>query len=415
MNLELLETIRRGTDWEARRQGYPNNFPDLPPTPAARYTDPGFYALEQKHIFGATWMHAGHASDFPDIGSYRVFDRLRAPVFMIRSQDGEIRAFYNTCQHRGAPVLRSETGCTRRLTCQYHAWTYDTKGQLIAVPHERDFSGLDKSKRPLKSVRCEVWEGFIFLNLDDEAAPLKEFLAPIDAELADELSGPALKTAFRRSEVTNCNWKIAQEAFLEAYHVPVIHPQTADRILDYSSTTIGLFPNGHSRMIHKLNAALAGATAGASFGLTAIPTAGPILGEFSTAYSLFPNMTAPINTFMVPLINFWPIDIATTRIDWVVYGYGWEHEPPAGFAAFSDAFDRIMDEDFRNLAPMQASVASGALKDVPLGYQERRIYHFNLEVDRRIGRDRIPEALRVAPMELPLEPTPMPVPERRRA
>jgi nitrite reductase/ring-hydroxylating ferredoxin subunit len=401
---DSVERLRRRLDLEERRTCYPERFPALPPLPAARYTDPAFYALEQQRLWSRSWLCVGHASETANVGDYRVIDRLAAPIFVIRSQDGRIRAFYNTCQHRGAPVLRDTQGCARRLSCQYHGWTYDTFGALIAVPYEHDFAGLDRRTRPLKAIRCETWQGFVFVNLDADAEPLADFMRPLDADLADELSGPDLRLAFRRTEVTKCNWKIAQEAFLEAYHVPVIHPRTAALVLDYAATAIALLGNGHSRMVHKLHAALQGTAPGARFGLTPIPTAGPVLGEMSSAWGVFPNMTTPLNPYIITLVSFWPIDIANTRVDWSVYGYGWDDEPPPGFGDFCKVFDVVMDEDFRNLAPMQASVASGALRDVPVSYQERRLYHFNQEVDRRIGADRVPAHLRVAPVALPLEP-----------
>lgn len=398
--MELADRIRQQADEEELRQGYPAEFPTLPPMPAARYLDPDFYALEQEYVFGKCWLLVGHESDLPAQGAYRKFDRLAAPIFLIRGKDGKIRAFYNTCQHRGAPVVRGESGVATRLTCAYHAWTYDTLGKLVAVPHERDFCGLDKAQRGLRAIRCEIWEGFVFINLSEEAEPLAEFMAPMTAELADAISGPRLRRAITRQHIVQCNWKIAQEAFLEAYHVPIIHQQTAARILHYPATAIALFGNGHSRMVHRL----LGAGSGAAYNLPPLPHAGALLGALSTAYGIFPNITAPTNEFVIPVISFWPVDIQTTLIEWVMYGLSWEGDQrPAGYDKLEAAFSMVMQEDYDNLAPMQASVASGALRDVPLSYQERRIFAFNQELDRRIGSDRIPPHLRMPPVDLPIE------------
>ncbi len=404
MKVDLLNAIKQQTKYEEGREGYPEGFPALPPTPAARYTDPTFFDLELKHIFGAQWLNVGHERDLPNPGDYVLFDRLKAPLFLIRGQDGEVRAFYNTCQHRGAPVVRERQGQAKRLTCAYHAWTYDLKGQLIAVPHERDFCGLDRAKRSLKSIRCESWMGFLFINLDQAAAPLADVMLPFDAELADEIADAPLRAVFKRSETVRCNWKIAQEAFLEAYHVPVIHGNTAARVLDYPSTAISLLPHGHSRMVHKLNAVRNGVEAGADFKFSRFPHATEALGGLSTAYNIFPNITLPLNPYYATVISFWPQDIETTIVDWTGYALDWGEAPvPPEHASYRIAFDAIMNEDFENLAPMQASVASGALKDVPLSYQERRIYHFNLELDRRIGVEKIPAHLRTTHVTLPLE------------
>ena len=117
----------------------------------------------------------------------------KVPVLIVRGKDDELRAFYNTCQHRGAPVVRDTPGTARTLRCQYHSWTYDiTDGRLVAVPDERDFVGLDKATRCLPRLRCEIWDGWVFVNQDLEAVPLLDWLAPIPEQLA-ELQGPTLR------------------------------------------------------------------------------------------------------------------------------------------------------------------------------------------------------------------------------
>ena len=99
-----------------------------------------------------------------------------------------------------------------------------------------------------------------------------------------------------------------------------------------------------------------------------------------------------------PFILFWPLDAETTEVEWTFYGPPAEtREQEQAWKLYVQLFDGVMDEDFMNLAPMQRSVASGALESIPLSYQERRIYHLHEEIDRQIGPERIPEALRVAP------------------
>ena len=121
-------------------------------------------------------LPGGRADDMPRPGDYLTFDRLGDPIVIVRGRDSTLRAFANTCQHRGAPVVRDVKGHARTLRCQYHSWSYDIDdGRLVHVPDERDFVDLDKSIRCLPTLRCEVWDGWVFVNHDPQAPPLLQW------------------------------------------------------------------------------------------------------------------------------------------------------------------------------------------------------------------------------------------------
>jgi phenylpropionate dioxygenase-like ring-hydroxylating dioxygenase large terminal subunit len=391
------ERVRAQMDYEWARKGPPEGFPSLPPLPTGRYTDPAFYALEREHLWKKAWLLAGRDEDLPEPGSYRTFDRTGSPLLIVRGRDGLLRGFFNTCQHRGAPVVRETCGAAQRLRCQYHSWTYDLDGTLLQVPDRRDFTELDMSQRALKPVRCEVYEGWVFVNEDPGAPPLREWLGPIAAEWSP-LRGADLRAHGTRCERIPANWKTVADAFLETYHVRTIHPQTVAKLLDHRGAAMGLFAYGHSRMVTpKWEKAIEEQRAREG-PFPEIPDLDPLYSETNPAYSLFPNLITPLDTIGFPFIRFWPIDVETTDVEWTFYG------PPAETRSVEQAwevyikiFDEVMEEDFMNLAPMQRSVASGALESIPLSYQERRIYHLHEEIDRVIGRDRIPETLQVSP------------------
>ncbi len=394
------DRIRARIDFEFARDAPPEGFPSLPLVPTGRYTDPDFYALERSRLWKRTWLLAGREEDFAGPGHFRTFDRSGSPLLLVRGEDDVLRAFYNTCQHRGAPVVREACGAAKRLRCQYHSWTYGLDGRLLHVPDRRDFGELDTSRRALAPVRCETYDGWVFVNEAASAPSLRDWLGPVAAEWSP-LRGAGLRAHGTRRKRVPANWKIVADAFLETYHVRTIHPHSVSKLLDHRGAAMGLFPNGHSRMVTPKWPEAIERQRSLPSPLPEIPGLDPLFAETNPAYSLFPNLITPLDTVGFPFILFWPVDVATTDVEWTFYG------PPAetsaqerGWQTLLALFDPVMEEDFANLGPMQESVASGALESIPLNYQERRIYHLHEEIDRRLGPD-VPEALRVEPV---LEP-----------
>src|SRR5277367_1463824 len=186
-NMEDQNTIlmHEAVERETKRTTYPQTFPALPEVPIGRYFEPAFYDLEIQHVWRKTWLCAAHTSELPDPGSYKLFEQFGLSVIISRGVDNQIRAFHNICRHRGAALVLEPKGTARRFICPYHAWGYNTDGKLASVPESHNFACLDKAEHPLKQIRCEIWRGFIFVNLDDKAGPLADFMAPITARVAD--------------------------------------------------------------------------------------------------------------------------------------------------------------------------------------------------------------------------------------
>jgi phenylpropionate dioxygenase-like ring-hydroxylating dioxygenase large terminal subunit len=192
---------------------------------------PGHYELERDAIFRRNWLNVGRVEELPRVGSYftRELDAARTSVVVVRDSAGEVRAFHNMCRHRGNKLVwndypREETrGVCRQFTCKYHGWRYGLDGALTFVQQESEFFDLDKSRYGLVPVRVDVWEGFIFVNLDDrDTTPLRDYLGGLAAGIAGYPFHKMTQVHRYRAEVAS-NWKLFIDAFAEFYHAPVLH------------------------------------------------------------------------------------------------------------------------------------------------------------------------------------------------
>lgn len=413
MTPDLVNRLTQQMQYEFDRTAPPDGFPKFHDIPVQRFTSDEFWELEQKYLWPRSWVIAGRSEDIPNVGDFFTFDDLGVPILLIRGKDLQVRAFYNTCQHRGAPVVRESSGTSKLLRCQYHSWSYDIdSGQLVSVPDERDFVDLDKTERCLPTISCAVWDNWIFVNQDTNAISLAEHIGSIADEMS-EFQGQSLRTVAKQSEIVPCNWKVTAEAFLEVYHFRHIHSRNGESLLDNRGATMGLLPNGCSRMVtpfSKTSYTDLGMTNWDDYkhvvlpGFTDIETVNDMVRCTSTAFGIFPNLITPVAAYGFPFITFWPIDKQTTRIDWTHYApidFDPREGLPANWQARLDNFALIMQEDFWNMAPMQKSLESPAMRGMPINYQERRIWNFHEEVDRLIGIERIPEELRVEQLLAP--------------
>ncbi len=395
MDLKYLARFRERSAWESARTGPPEGFPDLPDLPLGRYTDPEFFELERTRLFGRSWLYACHDSELVGAGAYRLCDIAGAPVLMVRGDDGEVRAMLNACRHRGAPVVREPCGQARALVCQYHSWTYDLCGRLQRVPDQRDFVGLRPDARALPAVRCERWGGWWFVNLDPQAMPLLDWLAPLPALLADVARSP-LRVLDRTSVELPCNWKILAEGFLEVYHARTIHPTTVAPTLDTRGTVISLFDHGHQNMLSPVKPGTRGDGRESLATLAHLPA---LMAEpIQPAHGVFPNIITPLDARGFPFLVWWPVGIDRTRLDIIWFAADWGDGDLPGADVWRRRLDRfavLMEEDYRNLGPIQRSMEHAAHGGQVLNYQERRIWHVHAWIDRVIGPERIPEPLRV--------------------
>lgn len=394
MDATLEATIRERIEAEKTRTEPPPEAVPVPLIPAGRYTDPDMFELEQERIFGRVWLFAGHESEWPESGSYRLFTHSGAPIVVVRGEDDVLRAFYNSCRHRGAPITREECGTAKRLTCQYHSWSYGTDGELKAVPDSRSFAGLDTGELGLVAVRCEINDGWVFVSEDPDAAPLADFLGPL-AEQMSEIDAPSLRLVGTQNYRLNCNWKLMVDAFLEVYHVRTIHPDNAALLYDDQSVTVTMLPGGHSRLTVEKREELR------DMPMVSPENDNPSVGELwrqtSTSFGIFPNLVAPMDTGAFAWLCMWPVDGTHTELELRWYAPAWEGEEiPADHAMRMTLFETVAAQDSANMAPIQESVSSRGARPFQVGWHERLIHHFHRSVDLAIGEDDVPEGLAVS-------------------
>lgn len=204
----------------------PPDAPDNLSLPGWIYRDADFLAVEREVIFRRSWQIVCHLNDIPHAGDYHSFDFLGESVVVLRGEDGQVRAFHNFCRHRAARLLDGQAGhCGQRITCPYHAWTYDTAGRLTGVPHRREFPDFRLEDYPLLPVEHEVWHGFIFIRLEDHGGPrVTDMMAPYAQEIEPyrmaELR-PLGRVTLRPRAV---NWKNVGDNYSDSLHINVAHP-----------------------------------------------------------------------------------------------------------------------------------------------------------------------------------------------
>jgi phenylpropionate dioxygenase-like ring-hydroxylating dioxygenase large terminal subunit len=385
-----LEFITGKIDEQLARDQYPADFPALPPVPTGRYSDSGFAELERAQIWGKTWLLACLTSELPEPGSYVLFERCGVSVIISRGKDGLVRAFHNVCRHRASALLKAPKGRTMHFICPYHSWGYALDGTLKSVPEAHNFKCLSKADRGLVPVRCETWRGIIFVNLDENAPPLAEFMAPLSAQT----SGFPLEELVVHQHYTaelDCNWKLALHNFLEGYHTNAVHPKTLAPYLMPRSLSASLLDHGHARIAVKK---AKGASIYTSDDRSSDPVA-EVFKRYAISIACFPNNFFALDPNGFALQSFWPIGVNKSILDIRLVGLKSAPSDQEYWGAMRKVIDGILAEDLSLFSGIQNGVQSGAAADILMGYQERTPYWLEEEIDRRIGHGRLPPELSI--------------------
>jgi nitrite reductase/ring-hydroxylating ferredoxin subunit len=216
--------------------------------PVRRYTDPEYHKLEVEKLWKKVWQFACREQQIPEVGDHINYQIAGMDILVVRSEPNVIKAFRNICLHRGR-VLKEYDGRDEELRCAFHGIAWNLDGTIKHVPCKWDFPQVG-TEWSLPAVKVDTWGGFVFINLDLDAAPLLEHLGALPDHFANWPLEDRV-TQVHVGKILRCNWKLAQEAFMESFHVVATHPQLlagmGDTITQYDAfgnLARGLTPNG---------------------------------------------------------------------------------------------------------------------------------------------------------------------------
>ncbi len=404
-----------------------NKFEGPPTTvPVSRYTTQAFHDLEMRNMWPKVWQMACREEEIPNVGDYTTYEIGSYSIIVVRTQQG-FRAHHNVCRHRGRRLCDAD-GHASSFICPFHGFSWNLDGSLRSVTSEWDFPHIDKKNFNLNAVLCDTWGGWVFINMDVNAEPLSKFLGDLPQHFAVWKPESRYIEA-HVAKVMACNWKVCQEAFMEAFHVIHTHPQilvgigdensqydawgnfsraitpnaTPSPHLKFKPTEQELFDSVTMRYLDQpaLGEVPAGTTARAMMAAGGRMSLQPIVGEDtpisdacvsdSIYYTLFPNFH-PWGGYNRIVYRFRPYQNrfdksvmecyylspfagerpAPAKMHWLEEDQPWTDAPELGMLA------KVFTQDTFNLPKVQLGLEAAQYNDIVLAnYQETKIRHFH--------------------------------------
>jgi len=349
--------------------------------PARYYIDPDLFRDELERFYCQTWICAGRASQIPAAGDYFLREVADESIIITRDRNGDLRAFFNVCRHRGTRICSTPDGhFAGRIQCGYHGWTYGLDGSLIGAPHAHD--GFCRGDYPLNPVAIDVWDGNIFINLGPDPAPLVSQLEDLPLKFANWRMGE-LRMQQRIEYEVKANWKLIMLNYNECLHCPILHPSLS-AITDYMS--------GDNDRPHR---GYIGGTMDFQGGAKTMSNDGKLRRDYLPGltseqrnkvyyYAVFPNLLASLHPDYVMTHTLWPRAVDRTDIicEWHFHP---DEVAKAEFEA-EDAiqfWDKTNREDWGISELSQAGIKSRAYKPGPYSRCESMPHAFDQMVLER--------------------------------
>ncbi len=340
--------------------------------PPEVYLTDELFEFEMEHIFRREWILVGREEQARDPGDYFTTDLLEEPLLIARGADQQLRAFSNICRHRYMRVAEA-SGNARLFVCPYHKWSYDLEGKLRAAPGMEGNTTFDAKSCRLPEVRVEAWEGFVFVNLDDDAEPLRPKLQSFSDHFR-EFGIEKWKTIAWYDEVWEGNWKLTCENGLDSYHHMGLHWKTAEPFMPALGTR---FAEAHAQWNYHRTPILPEKAREVGMGDDRFfEGLRPDQADALNSTFVYPNVVVGF----VPGQSIWlsaiPIDRTHTRII-SSYTVPTEFADDAEIRATAESYLRELNtEDAEATWRLQEVLASQRIERGPIGVRERGVYHF---------------------------------------
>ena len=376
------------------------------PIPVMPYVDAAYFEREREKVFRRAWLEIARVEDIPAPGDYLVqrIEALNTSALIVRGSDGVIRAFHNACTHRGNKVAPQPSGNARTFTCGFHGWVFGNTGELKMITGKEYFpESLRECDLGLRPLGCDTWNGFIFIHHDPQpAVGLREFLGGLAGQLEHFPYGHCERIA-RYEATPRVNWKLAADAFQEAYHAIMVHrislPNSASGADNPAACPTSARFYGPHRSI----------SAWANPGYRP-PETGMIVGKYGPSFAterqivpgtnpgddenwwfdinvFFPNFFCDVGPGWYFTYNFWPVDVNHTR--WTMDIYQFKSENAGALLAAEHTKVLLRDavlEDFGTLEDTQEMLESGALTHLQISEPEIALRHQLHVVDEWLAR-----------------------------
>jgi len=394
--------------------------------PVEPYISEQYFERERRYLFPNVWLHVGRVEELAESGAFFVKDLDVPNVSLLLTRDaaGTVFAFHNVCSHRCNRVVRERAGVAKRFSCGFHGWVYGLDGALVGVPDEDQFFDFKRTEHALTPVACETWEGFIFVCLAEQPIEsLSSFLGDHFRALEGYPFG-RLQACFSWNTEVRCNWKLAQDAFQETYHVPYVHQHSiADALAvndNPSMHPIACRLSGYHRKVSVAgnpktvygnpkavndpemksynnpdkpigSAALRAGIGGSKerFDIEALPAGMNPSNHPDWAFDIngiFPDFYLSLRPNYYQAYNFRPISVDRTRFEGRVYYPKMETAGGRFYQEYMKCMLRdVLLEDWSNLEILQQAIASGAKDEMVFQDNEILLRHSFHEIDNYIN------------------------------
>jgi choline monooxygenase len=343
---------------------------------ARHYTDPTQYEREVERILLRSWFPICPVGDLAAPRDFVVWDQLGQSVVVVRTDNGDIVAWHNVCQHRGARLVDTSGHCEHgRFNCPWHGFSYDLQGVVRGVPLRPSFDSTELHGLRAPIVRSTVWAGFVWLAFSDDVLPLDEYLGEV-GRLLDGYGLSGFETRFRKSVRLQANWKVVVDAFNETWHVPFTHQETLGSFIQWRDAVLRITPP-HSWMSIPVR------------GFTENSNSSDPRRSHVCHYLVFPNTIFSCFPTHLQMWSAWPVSTGETILGaWGVVGPAPEGITPEKWAARNERdwkqFIEVLAEDVEVINQAGTLTRSLGWRRNMFNTAESRLSAFHNEVRTRL-------------------------------